>query len=271
MKRLLLTLSSLSLVAVACGGISQHTVTDGSGGGGNDTTTGSGGGQSDPGNMSAGPGMPTMPGGPIAGTGGAAYGGAKALGGAPGYPGKAYGGTFSVGGGYPVQGGAPPDGEAECSDYCYTYAKICPQLGFEDPIGCTVECTDDLALSQGNCINGKRIAYACIAAAMRQAAGDCGAALENATELCGSATPDVPACNDDCLPSVFGDGTGCHASAECAGTVVDLHCLETNGANVPCTCSIGGQPTWKTATNFEYSKLACVDDALFRLCAKELP
>lgn len=72
-----------------------------------------------------------------------------------------------------------------------------------------------------------------------------------------------------CLPSVSGDSTRCHATAQCGGSNVDLSCYET-GSNVACNCSVDGKVLWKSATNLDFAKSACLDADLFRLCAKQL-
>jgi len=257
MKQLLFSLSSLSLVAAACGGVVQR---GGGGTAGADDSSGSGSGSGggSPAGMNAGPGMP------VPGKAGAATT-------PPGAGGKAsaFGGASGVGGGA-AAGGAPSfENVAACKAYCFAYSKICPELGFGDPTACILECTDDLELSSDLCANGKAVAYECIATAMYQNPGDCGAALTYTSEVCGSATPDVPACHETCLPSVSGDSTRCHATAQCGGSNVDLSCYET-GSNVACNCSVDGKVLWKSATNLDFAKSACLDADLFRLCAKQL-
>jgi hypothetical protein len=168
-------------------------------------------------------------------------------------------------------GGAGPDGTDACALYCTAYAKICPQAGLGTPDECTEECVASLQLDSAACAIGKRDAYECIGNAMLQAPGDCSKALITAKQLCGSATPQVSACNASCVASsVYGGGAdGCHATAVCNGVEVDLHCQDVED-DVPCTCSIDRKPIWDIATGFEHSKLGCIDDAMFRLCAREL-
>jgi hypothetical protein len=283
MKRLMVTLSSLALVGVACGQVTQNGEDElggtTSGAPGSGPITGSGG------TSSSSTPKPTGSGGKSTGTGGKSTGaGGKVsgfagtttvgpfIGGAP-----SSGGTFSLGGdegfGGAVEGvGGAPDADEACSLYCAGYTKVCPQAGFGTFEQCTQDCAASLALDNAACSAGKRIAYECIGNALVQAPGSCNLGLAIAQKECGSATPQVDACNATCVASsVYGDGTGCHASAECKGFEVDLNCLDVNSGNVPCTCSIGGKKRWEIATGFPYSKAGCIDDALFRLCADELP
>ena len=183
----------------------------------------------------------------------------------------ALGGDAGVGGANPDAGRAQPDGTKACALYCSAYAKVCPQTGFGAPDKCTRDCVTSLELDRAACSAGKRAAYDCIGNALVQSPGDCNEALAIANQQCGSAIPQVDACNATCLPSIFGDGTGCRASAECSGLEVDLHCLEANSGTVPCTCSVGGKEIWDVATGFGNSKTACTDARMFRLCLKELP
>lgn len=275
MKRLMLTLSSLALLGVACGG---RVLDRGDGtSGGSDDAPGEGDGTVS-GTGTAG--KPSAVGGKSTGSGGM-VGSGKA--GATGVGGKSVGlptgGTFAIGGGDSGVGGAVigwggagPDGTDACALYCTAYAKICPEAGVGTPDACTQECVASLQLDSAACAVGKRNAYECIGNAMLQAPGDCTKALLTAKQLCGSATPQVSACNASCVAtSVYGGGAdGCHATAECNDIEVDLHC-EDEGGDVLCTCSMDRKPIWDIATGFASSKAGCIDDALFRLCAKELP
>lgn len=273
MKRLMLTLSSLALLGVACGG----RVLDRGDGGASDDGTGTVGG-------TGSAGKPSGIGGKSTGSGGSSGPGMVGSGkaGATGVGGKTVGmptgGTFAIGGDSGVGGaviswgGAGPDGADACALYCTAYAKICPQAGLGTPNECTQECVASLQLDSAACAVGKRDAYECIGNAMLQAPGDCSKALVTAKQLCGSATPRVSACNASCVASSIygGGGDGCHATAICKGGEVDLHC-EDAALAVSCTCSIDGEPIWDIATGFDHSKAGCIDKATFRLCAKELP
>lgn len=278
MKRLALTLSSLALLGAACGGRVGLNRDDGdssasNGPSGGDTVTGSTGkpvgtaGKSSTGSGgSSGPGM--------VGTGKA---GASGIGGKT--AGLPAGGTFAdagdsgVGGGAVVWGGAGPDGIDECSLYCFAYGKVCPQAGLGPADECIQKCVASLQLDSAACGAGKRDAYECIGNALLQAGSDCNKALAVAKLQCGGATPQVEACNASCTPtSVYGGGAdGCHAIADCNGVELDLNCMDTNSGDVPCTCSINGRQIWDIATGHDHSKAGCLDQDLFRLCAKELP
>lgn len=271
MKRLMLTLSSLALVSVACGGRVALNTDDGSSGGTPGAVTGSAGKSSGVGGKSSGSGGSSGPG---------MVGGGKA--GAPGTGGKAMGlpsgGTFAsagdsgVGGAVPSYGGAAPDGMDACLLYCSAYAQVCPQAGHGAPDACSQDCVESLELDSAACSAGKRRAYECIGNALLEAPEDCSAALVVAKQQCGSATPQVSACNASCLPtSIYGGSDGCHATAQCNGVELDLHCLDLNTGDVPCTCSVNGELVWDIATGFDYSKAGCIDEQMFRLCAKELP
>jgi hypothetical protein len=274
MKRLMLTVSSLALLGVACGGRVLDRGDEGSGasGGapGDGAGTGTAGKPSGTGGKSTGSGGSSGPGVVGSGKAGATGVGGKTLG-------MPTGGTFAIGGDSGVGGaviswgGAGPDGTDACALYCTAYAKICPQAGLGTPDECTEECVASLQLDSAACAIGKRDAYECIGNAMLQAPGDCSKALITAKQLCGSATPQVSACNASCVASsVYGGGAdGCHATAVCNGVEVDLHCQDVED-DVPCTCSIDRKPIWDIATGFEHSKLGCIDDAMFRLCAREL-
>jgi hypothetical protein len=274
----MLTLSSLALLGAACGGRVLDRGDGGSGasggapGNGTGSGTGSAGKPSGTGGKSTGSGGSSGPG--MVGTGKA---GTTGVGGKTvGYP---TGGTFAIGGDSGVGGaviswgGAGPDGIDACSLYCTAYAKICPQAGLGAPDECTQECVASLLLDSAACAAGKLDAYECIGDAMFQAPGDCSKALVTANKLCGSATPQVSACNASCVAtSIYAGGVdGCHATAQCNGVEVDLNCQDTNTGDVPCTCSINGKLIWDIATGFDYSKAGCIDEAMFRLCAKELP
>jgi len=185
--------------------------------------------------------------------------------------GPVFGGSSGVGGGTAIGGSPPFQNEAACRAYCVAYSKVCPGLGFGDPNACERDCTNELQQSSDQCASDRASAYECIASTLFQSPDDCEAAVANAKELCGSATGDVPTCKRTCSPSVFGDSNGCHAAAECQGTDVDLHCFETNGSPVPCTCTVGGQGFWKASTQFDSAKSACLDADLFRLCERQPP
>jgi hypothetical protein len=281
MKRLMLTLSSLALLGVACGG---RVLDRGDGGSGASTGTSGNGDGAGTVSSTGSAGRPSGIGGKSTGSGGASSSGMVGPGkaGATGVGGKSAGmptgGTFAIGGDSGVGGavigwgGAGPDGTEACARYCTAYAKICPQAGLGSPDECTRECVASLQLDSTACAVGKRDAYECIGNAMFQAPNDCSKALITAKELCGSATPQVSACNASCVPSSIygGGGDGCHATAVCNGVEVDLHCEDPAG-DVPCTCSIDGKPIWDIATGFDSSKAGCIDEAMFRMCAKELP
>jgi hypothetical protein len=266
----MLTLSSLALLGVACGGRVLDRDDGGSvasaGASGDDAGTGSAGRPSGIGGKSTGSGGSSSAGMVGSGKAGAAGVGGKTV----GMP--AGGDDSGVGGAVISWGGAGPDGTDACALYCTAYAKICPQAGLGTPDECTEECVASLQLDSAACAVGKRDAYECIGDAMLQAPGDCSKALVTAKQLCGSATPQVSACNASCVAtSIYGGGgDGCHATAACNGVEVDLNCQDAEG-DVPCTCSIDRKPIWEIATGFDYSKAGCIDEALFRLCAKELP
>jgi len=281
MKRLALTLSSLALLGAACGGRVDVNRDDGGGGASNgksdgDAVKGSTGSAGKPvgtaGKPSTGSGGSSGPG--MVGTG---KGGVSGIGGkASGLPtGGAFaiGGASGVGGAVVNWGGAGPDGIDECGLYCIAYAKVCPQAGLGPADECIQKCVASLQLDSAACGAGKRDAYECIGNALLQAGSDCNKALAVAKLQCGGATPQVEACNASCTPtSVYGDvADGCHAEADCNGYHLDLHCTDSNSAEVPCTCSVNGKQIWDIATGFDYSKLGCFDEDLFRLCAKELP
>jgi hypothetical protein len=282
MKRLMLTLSSLALFGVACGRVSQNGDEQGA-----DDGDGASGGASA--GSIASTGGKTSAGGKT-GTGGKSSGTAGKSSGTAGKSSGTAGKSSGIGGGTPSEGGAPlstdtgfggaeqnaggaPPGAFEaCERYCTAYSEVCPQAGMGAPDQCTTDCVDSLKLDNSACNEGKRAAYDCIANAFFQAGGDCGKALTNAKIQCGGATPRVGACNATCTSTSFeGDGTGCHLGAECKNVEVHLDCLDVNDGKVPCTCSIGGKVVWDIATGYAYSKAACLDEALFRLCAKELP
>lgn len=276
MKRLMLTLSSLALLGGACGGrVGLNRDADG--------FTEASGGEPGNGTVSGSAGRSSGTGGKSTGSGGSAGPGMVGKGGASGIGGKAVvmptGGTFAfagdsgVGGAVVSWGGAGPDGAEACSLYCTAYSKVCPEAGFGAPDECIQECLVSLELDSAACSAGKRAAYDCIGNALYQAPNDCNKALAIAKKQCGGATPQVSACNASCLPtSIYGGGgDGCHAEADCNGVHLDLHCTDTNSGDVPCTCSLNGKQVWDIATGFDYSKSGCIDDALFRLCAKELP
>jgi|GEM_PF-5633697 len=276
MKRLMLTLSSLALLGVACGGRVGLNHDDG-------RSPEATGGKSSSGAVTGVPGTSSSTGGKSTGSGGASGPGmVTGKAGFSGVGGKAgglpTGGTFAIGGGsgvggaVPSVGGAGPDGADACALYCTAYAKICPAAGFGAPDECTQDCLDSLELDSDACSAGKRAAYECIGNALYRAPGDCSQALVIAKQQCGSATPHVSACNASCVASqIYGGNGGCHAEADCNGVHLDLHCTETNSEDVPCTCSVNGEQVWDIATAFAHSKLGCIDDALFRLCARELP
>jgi hypothetical protein len=273
MKRLMLTLSSLALVGVACGGrVGLNRDEGGNGpsiGSTNDgTATGSAGKSVGSDGTSTGSGGSSGPGMVGTGKGGAASGG-KAMG-LPTGGTFAFGGDSGVGGAVGRFGGA---GAEACALYCMAYAKVCPQAGLGVPDQCKQDCLVSLELDSASCSAGKRDAYECIGNALFQAPADCNEALAIAKQQCGGATPQVSSCNASCLPSSIygGGGDGCHAEADCNGVHLDLHCSDTNSGDVPCTCSLNGREIWDIATGFDTSKSGCIDDQLFRLCAKELP
>lgn len=272
MKRLTLALSSLALVGVGCGGrVGQNndggsgaSATPGTGTGGAGKSVGTGG-------KSTGSGGSSSPGMVGSGKAGASGSGGRG-GGFPSGGNFGFGGDSGVGGAVMSFGGAAPDGTEACALYCTAYAKVCRQAGHGAPEKCTQDCLVSLELDNAVCSAGKRDAYACIGNALLQAPGDCNEALIIAKQECGGASPQVRACNANCLPtSISGGGDGCHSTSQCNGSEVDLHCKDTNTGDVTCTCSINGKRIWDIATGFDYSKAGCIDDAMFRLCAKELP
>jgi hypothetical protein len=270
MKRLMLTLSSLTLLGSACGGRVNLSPNDN-----REETAGAGSGG---GLVSAGSELLHAGSGGGSNLGGSNAGKAGTLSMLPSPDALAEGGSPSstdsgTGGAIPSLGGAP-GAEGACQLYCRAYTRACPLAGLGAEDQCTQKCVSSLELDGAACSAGKRAAFECIASAMDDRPDDCNAALAAATKQCGSASPRVAACNANCLPtSVFGGGSenGCHAQATCRGVALELFCEDTNSGDVPCTCSVDGNEVWTIATGFSNSKNGCVDEDLFRLCAKELP
>ncbi len=100
----------------------------------------------------------------------------------------------------------------------------------------------------------------------------CTPALTPAPRQCGAATPQVSACETQCVAeSIYGGGPdGCHATADCNGVSLDLNCMDTSDG-VPCSCSLDGTKVWEIASGHGNSKSACTGAELFRLCARALP
>jgi hypothetical protein len=198
-----------------------------------------------------------------AGNGGVSdTGGARATAGAP-----ELGGDTGSGGGF---AGSPPDAETACALYCRAYTDICPQAGLGPFERCTDDCASSVVGSNTPCARSRLSAYACIGSALSESPDNCNTALGLAKQQCGAASPQEDACSVTCTAqSIYGEGDGCYARADCNGVSLDLSCID-RGDTVPCTCSLDGREVWQIATGFGHSKYGCEDEDLFRLCAQEL-
>jgi hypothetical protein len=272
MTRLMLAFTSLALVSVACGrvGLSNNFEADESAGG----STSRGGGDTASGGAAASTGgsRSATAGASSAGMVGAGRGGAPTttdpgVGAAPSGGTRALGGDAGSGGG----SGAWPDAKTLCTRYCRAFSDACPQAGANDFNQCTSECVTSLVVGSAACSDRRAAAFGCIADALARAPGDCGTALELATRLCGGEIPTLD-CNVACIPDPsFGGGTsGCHATAECNDTTVDVNCRNARGG-VLCSCSLDGREIWLIGAPFVTAKDGCLDAEFFKRCALELP